>query len=433
MYYRCHSLREEKRRKEEEEKEARKRAEEEERKRREEEEEALRRAEEEEKRRLEDEEARRKAAEEAKKKAEEEEAIRKQLELEQNGESREPETREDPDIELMTEEMLDNNLSVHKAEEGEEEEEEEGGEDQEATADEEQARNGEQEGEELDSEVNGTSAEAGPQLDEKDNDDEEDSEKPTLGEPESIAAFDEAATPASTEEGTDILAGDASSSTVPQKKTQKAAVNRGQLSRSQEKREQRRRRGLEHNQRETERASSSSITSSSSAAGKDKDSSPKNKSPDASRLKERADSKELDQYTFVAWKVKEDKGPKKEAKTSPPSNRPVRPSTLALQPVEPPAERNGTGEGGCATNLQRRSGAIKEKPEKWRTRDTPEVTSPPQPLVPHGREEKRKKPTLYVFTFIFYLVVNDLLVPKRVIKISCNPSIVVHQTKWTVI
>ncbi|XP_075878957.1 unconventional myosin-IXb isoform X3 [Nelusetta ayraudi] len=405
---RCHSLREEKQKKEEEEKEARKRAEEEERKRREEEEEALRRAEEEEWRRLEEEEARRKAVkeeEEARRKAEEEEeAARKELESEQKQESREPQTRENPDIELVTEEMLDDNLSVQEAEEEdeeedqeeeEEEEEEEGG-DPGATAKEEQAKDEEREDEELDLEINGTSAEAGPQLDKKEEDeDDDDAEKQTLGESDSKPASDGANAPPSSGDGSAVPAESTmASSKVDQKKTRSPAVNRGPLSRSQEKREQRRRRGLEHNQRETERASSSSIP----AAGKDEDPSPKGKSPEASRLKERADSKELDQYTFVAWKMKEDKGSKKEAKTSPPSDRPVRPSTLALQPAEPPAERNGTVEAGGAVNLQRRPGAIKEKPEKWRARrsdgEMPEITSPPQPLVPQGREERRKKPTL---------------------------------------
>uniref|UniRef100_A0A4W6FR65 Myosin IXB n=1 Tax=Lates calcarifer TaxID=8187 RepID=A0A4W6FR65_LATCA len=175
------------------------------------------------------------------------------------------------------------------------------------------------------------------------------------------------------------------------------AVWRGHRQRlDQEKREQRRRRGLEHNQRETDRAASSS--SFSSAIGKDQTSPPKSKSQESPKLKERSDSKELDQYTFVAWKMKEDKGGKKEAKTSPPppASGPVRPSTLSLQPADPAPERNGLGEGGGAVNLQRRPGAIKEKPEKWRgRRSNGEYSERNSPPPPHNREERRKKQPLY--------------------------------------
>lgn len=400
-------MREEKRRKEEEEKEARKRAEEEERKRREEEEEAMRRAEEEEKeqKRMEEEEARRKAEEEeeeARRKAEEEEAAQKELEVKKQQELKEPQTREDPDIELVTEEMLDDHLSVQETEEEERGEQTDTG----ATAEEEQARDEALEEEELDLEINGTSAEAGPQLDEKEEDvEEEDVEKQTLGESDSkpVAPSDGVTTPVSPGEASDVMAADTSASTSGEQKRVRTAVSKGPLSRSQEKREQRRRRGLEHNQRETERASSSS---SSSAAGKDEVSPPKNKTPETSRLKERADSKELDQYTFVAWKMKEDKGAKKEAKSSPPLSRPVRPSTLPLQPAEPVSEKNGTGEGAGAVNLHRRSGAIKEKPEKWRGRrsdgELSEGTSPPQT---HNKEERKKRQPLYVFcAFLDHLI-----------------------------
>uniref|UniRef100_A0A673M3F2 Myosin IXB n=1 Tax=Sinocyclocheilus rhinocerous TaxID=307959 RepID=A0A673M3F2_9TELE len=101
--------------------------------------------------------------------------------------------------------------------------------------------------------------------------------------------------------------------------------------RSQEKRELRRQRGLEHNQRESERAAS---------AGKD-DTSFKSKTPESpgkadGKLKERSDSKELDQYTFVAWKVDKTK---RDAKDVSPDL--VRPSTLPLDiPTSGPG-RNG--------------------------------------------------------------------------------------------
>ena len=410
VYNRCHSLREEKQRKEEEEKEARKRAEEEERKRREEEEETRRRTEEEEERRRieEEEEAKRNAEEEdAKRRVEEEEAAKQVQEAEKRLAS-EPQTREDPDIELVTEETLDDNLSVQ------EREEERGGEDREVSTsthtEEEQAKNEEQENRELDLEANGTLAEAGPQLDEKEeeeeeeeeeDEEEEDLENQTLGESDSKPALpsdvvpSSALTPSSVGEvsGKQPPSDTSTPANAQQKKVRTPAVNRGPLSRSQEKREQRRRRGLEHNQRETERASSSS-----SAISKEETSSLKSKSQETSKLKERTNSKELDQYTFVPWKMKEDKG-KKEAKMSPPFAGPTRPSTLPLQPADSVPERNGLGEGAGAVNLHRRPGAIKEKPEKWKGRrsdgELSEGTSPPPP---HNREDRRKK-TLYVLCF----------------------------------
>lgn len=372
-------MREEKQR-EEEEKEALKRAEEEERmKREEEEEEARRRAEEEEeRRRMEAEAARRKAeAEEARSRAEEEEAARKAQEaqkMREEAEKRlasEPQTREDPDIELVTEEMLDGgrgeeegevNTSSHT--------EEDQGKDEEL----------EDEDEELDLETNGTLAEAGTQLDEKEDDED-------LGQSASKLPFGGVTSYALTSPGE---APSNTSAPSNEKRERAPAISRGQSSRSLEKREQRRRRGLEHNQRETERAASSSSTSASS---KDQTSPPKSKNQEPAKLKERADSKELDQYTFVAWKMKEDKGGKKEAKPSPPPGGPVRPTSLPLHTAD--TDRNGVGDGVGATNLQRRPGAIKEKPEKWKGRrsngEYPDSTSP---SPPHNREERRKKPTL---------------------------------------
>lgn len=385
----------------EEEKEARKRAEEEE--------EARRRAEEEEeeRRRVEEEEARRKAEEEEeearrRKEEEEEEAARvvQETELRQ---AREPQTREDPDIELVTEETLDDNLPLQETAE-------ESGEEVITSphTEEEQAKDEEPEDEELDLVINGTPAEAGPQLDEKEED--EDLENQTLGESDSKPDLpsDEvnALTPTSPGEGLDKTPLSDTSATLPteQKKARSPAVNKGPLSRSQEKRAQRRQRGLEHNQRETERASSS--------AGKDERSPAKNKSQEASGSKERADSKQLDQYTFVAWKMTEDKGGKKETKSPPPLTRPVRPTTLSLQPAEP--ERNGTGEGAGAVNLHRRPGAIKEKHEKWKGRRSDgEHSEGTNPTQPHSKEERRSKQPLYVsssddgsnsHTLILYLI-----------------------------
>lgn len=412
MYFRCHSIREEKQRKEEEEKEAQRRAEEEERRRREEEEEEMRRMEEEEiRRKAEEEEARRKAEEEeAARKAQEAEAkaaaaAQKQKEEEEERRAKEPQTREDPDIELVAEEMLDDNLPAKT-------EEERGEEDGEVTAsshpEEEQGKDNEDDDDWLeteeeyaeplsptsDSETNGTLAGAGPQHEKEE---EEDLENQTLGQSN--------AKPGLT---TDGVASNALTTTSPGQRVDKPTTStnsradqkrarpavKGQTSRSQEKREQRRRRGLEHNQRESERAAST--TSSSSAISKDEKSPSKNKGQETAKLKERTDSKELDQYTFVAWKGKDDKGGKKEAKTSLPSAGPVRPSTLSLQPANSVPERNGLSEGAAGVSLQRRAGAIKEKPEKWRGRksdgDHSENTSPPPP---HNREERRKK-QLYV-------------------------------------
>uniref|UniRef100_A0A673BM79 Myosin IXB n=1 Tax=Sphaeramia orbicularis TaxID=375764 RepID=A0A673BM79_9TELE len=189
-----------------------------------------------------------------------------------------------------------------------------------------------------DMEVNGTLAGAGSQLHEKEHVD--DKENQTIEKPSLCRSND------TDKQGSDSTS---TSSNAEQKRVRVPDSNRTQTSRSQEKREQRRRRGLEHNQRETERAASSSSSSSSSsspATGKDQTSPPR----ETPKLKERSDSKELDQYTFVAWKVKEDKGGKKDPKTSPPAG-PIRPSTLPLQPSD--HIRNGVGEGVGAVNLQR--------------------------------------------------------------------------------
>uniref|UniRef100_A0AAX7UER4 Myosin IXB n=1 Tax=Astatotilapia calliptera TaxID=8154 RepID=A0AAX7UER4_ASTCA len=232
-------------------------------------------------------------------------------------------------------------------------------------------------------------AEAGPQLDEE----EEDLESQTLEESKADLPSDRlissALTPTSPAEGEDKEA--STTSTPPnaeQKRPQSSTVNRGLSTRSQEKREQRRQRGLEHSRRESERVASSSSTN------KDPTTTPKSKNQEPSKLKERSDSKELDQYTFVNWKVKEDKGAKKEAKSSPPSAGPVRPSSLPLAPADSLSERNGLSENVGAVNLQRRPGAIKEKPEKWRgRRSNGELSENISPSPPQSREQTKK---LYV-------------------------------------
>uniref|UniRef100_A0A673BL44 Myosin IXB n=1 Tax=Sphaeramia orbicularis TaxID=375764 RepID=A0A673BL44_9TELE len=298
---------------------------------------------------------------------------------------REPQTREDPDIELVTEEMLDESqVSIHETEDGEVREEQNKDEQIEEEKEEPPSPRS-------DMEVNGTLAGAGSQLHEKEHVD--DKENQTIEKPSLCRSND------TDKQGSDSTS---TSSNAEQKRVRVPDSNRTQTSRSQEKREQRRRRGLEHNQRETERAASSSSSSSSSsspATGKDQTSPPR----ETPKLKERSDSKELDQYTFVAWKVKEDKGGKKDPKTSPPAG-PIRPSTLPLQPSD--HIRNGVGEGVGAVNLQRRPGAIKEKPERWRGRrsdgENYETSSPPPP--PTRAEMRRKQ--LYVFCSIHILTTS---------------------------
>uniref|UniRef100_A0A665X425 Myosin IXB n=1 Tax=Echeneis naucrates TaxID=173247 RepID=A0A665X425_ECHNA len=169
---------------------------------------------------------------------------------------------------------------------------------------------------------------------------------------------------------------------------------------------QRQRQGVTRIQALVRGHSAPASSSLSPAISTDQTSPPNSKSQETSKLNERSDSKELDQYTFVAWK-----GVKKEAKTSPVSG-PVRPSTLSLQPTDPGPDRNGLGEAGT-TSLQRRPGAIKEKPEKWRGRrsdgEYSENTSPP----PQTREERTKKPQLYVLCYC-----HDLRCAKSVLSFS---------------
>ncbi|KAK7889505.1 hypothetical protein WMY93_025065 [Mugilogobius chulae] len=321
---RCQSMREEKRKKEEEEREAQIRLEEEEQRRREEEERRRQQEEDEARKKAAEEEARRKAEEEeelARRTAEEE--ARKKLEeeackkLEEEERARlEPRTREDSDIELVTEEALDQTQdSVEEAEDGE------------ITTGSRDAEGGEELP--LSSQVagiKGTEAEAGPQpQDNKEN-------TVTLED----AACSDKPKPLSTE-----------SVTLPTN-TENTQVKLSESNRShsaiQEKREKRRRRGLEHNRRETERAAA-----------------PPHHLP-------------------VKIKIKEDKSGKKEEKPS--QTAPVRPSTLPLQSLD--HDTNGFGESAAAVNLQRRPGAIKEKPEKWKGRRSDDYETVTLPVGRNG-------------------------------------------------
>uniref|UniRef100_A0A8C7NN60 Unconventional myosin-IXb n=1 Tax=Oncorhynchus mykiss TaxID=8022 RepID=A0A8C7NN60_ONCMY len=169
-----------------------------------------------------------------------------------------------------------------------------------------------------------------------------------------------------------------------QKKLRPPPLHKVTASRSQEKRELRRQRGLEHSQRESKRVASAATKEEPSPKVIDQEA--------ASRAEEkpkgRTDSKEMDQYTFVAWK-KDDKG-KKEAKATTPA--PIRPSTLPLNPPEPMANRNGhevLGPGNLTRYSQQ--DAMKEKAEKWKEGkidvQQPESTSPPEA---HSKDRIKK-------------------------------------------
>lgn len=151
-------------------------------------------------------------------------------------------------------------------------------------------------------------------------------------------------------------------------------------SRSQEKRELRRQRGMEHNQRESQRA-----------AGKD-DPSFKSKTLESpskaeGKLKERADSKELDQYTFVAWKV--DKVKKDEL---------VRPSTLPLDIPASGTGRNGYGDPGIAEG---KPSSVKEEANK-RKEPSRSNTQPENLIIgPRSLEDKNIKLLQYDFIVLF--------------------------------
>uniref|UniRef100_A0AAY4DEK6 Myosin IXB n=1 Tax=Denticeps clupeoides TaxID=299321 RepID=A0AAY4DEK6_9TELE len=155
-------------------------------------------------------------------------------------------------------------------------------------------------------------------------------------------------------------------------------------SRSQEKRELRRQRGLEHTKLVIQRtASVNNDDSASMLKGQD--------SPSAAegKLKERSDSKELDQYTFVAWK---EKG-KKEIKNPPPF--PVRPCTLPLDSPNTKRERNGHKESSSPSSpshgtLQgsHKPGDSQDKTErgKMRRSETEPENLSPESQIPRNRK-----------------------------------------------
>lgn len=168
------------------------------------------------------------------------------------------------------------------------------------------------------------------------------------------------------------------------------------VSRSQEKRELRRQRGLEHSQRESERAASAwkddtpfkskTLESPGKAEGK---------------LKERSDSKELDQYTFVAWK-----GDKSKRDTKDVPAELVRPSTLPLDiPTSGPG-RNGYSDPAIAAQ------PALAKEEANRRKEPSRSNTQPENLIvgPGSLEERNIKSLQYGFlcystfyTFLYLL------------------------------
>uniref|UniRef100_A0A8B9KBF1 Myosin IXB n=1 Tax=Astyanax mexicanus TaxID=7994 RepID=A0A8B9KBF1_ASTMX len=130
-------------------------------------------------------------------------------------------------------------------------------------------------------------------------------------------------------------------------------------SKSQEKRELRRQRGLEHSQREIQRAASISREE------------PPQKSPVGpdGRLNERSNSKELDQYTFVAWKSEKTKKDTKDESEMVTSG-PVRPTTLPLDVPGSRPDRNGHGE---ASSLPSSAVHLESKSKAYRSNTHPEI------------------------------------------------------------
>uniref|UniRef100_A0A8C7CAC0 Myosin IXB n=1 Tax=Oncorhynchus kisutch TaxID=8019 RepID=A0A8C7CAC0_ONCKI len=214
----------------------------------------------------------------------------------------------------------------------------------------------------LPDEGNGIQAEAGPQLEEESQAVEEPEEAHSEEEEEGTK---EEATPQSPEKDNGSQAA--------------AEAHRSQVSRSQEKREQRRQRGMEHSQRESERVALTATKEEPVPKIKGQEAASRAEVKPKERA-ERADSKELDQYTFVAWK--------KEAKATSHTHAPVRPSTLRLNPPEPMDDRNGHNEVLGPGNLVRYSqqGTMKEKAEKWKGKKTdgrqPEGSSPDDHTLP---------------------------------------------------
>ncbi|XP_045543395.1 unconventional myosin-IXb isoform X6 [Salmo salar] len=379
---RCHSIREDRRKKEDAEEEARR-------------EEAAARLvrEAEEATRLEMD-----AEEEAfrrKKEAEWEAAERRERENEEarlrqaESVNEEPETQEEPEAPVAAERTLDESRHWDKVPVQDKEEQREEVEDGEAAASSppEKVEKGKASAVSQPDKGNSTQAEAGPQLEE---------ESQAVEEQEEAHSEEEGTTEAAASHSPERdkgaqAAAEASPSTDPQsgqKKLRPPTLHKVPASRSQEKRELRRQRGLEHSQRESKRVASAVTKEEPAPKVIDQEAASRAEGKPKGRP-ERTDSKEMDQYTFVAWK-KEDKG-KKEAKAAT-TPAPIRPSTLPLNPPEPMANRNGhevLGPGNLTRYSQQ--DAMKEKAEKWKGRkidvQQPESTSPPEA---HSKDRIKK-------------------------------------------
>ncbi|CAB1314092.1 unnamed protein product [Coregonus sp. 'balchen'] len=386
---RCHSIREERRKKEEKDEEARK---EEARKRAEEEAARLAREAEEEAARLdmeaEEEAFRRKkeaALEAAVWRAREEARLRQAERV-----NEEPETQEEPEAQVAAESTLDESQQEDKVPVQDKEKQKEEAEDVEAasTSPPEEVEMGDASAVSQPDEGNGTQAEAGPQLEEESQAVEEPEEAHSK-EPDEEGGTKEAAAPQSPEKDKGAQAA--------------AETHRSQVSRSQEKREQRRQWGLEHSQRESERVALAATKEEPVPKIKGQEAASRAEGKPKERA-ERTDSKELDQYTFVAWK--------KEAKATSPTPAPVRPSTLTLNPPEPMNDRNGHNEVLGPGNLIRYSqqGTMKEKAEKWKGKKSdgqqPESTSPPED---HSKDRRKKhSPYDIPYPCDIYTNINEL-------------------------
>ncbi|XP_076134845.1 unconventional myosin-IXb isoform X3 [Alosa pseudoharengus] len=353
---RCQSIKEEKRKREEE--EARRREEEEARRR---EEEEAKRREEEEARRREEEEAKSREEEEAKRKEEmrlaaeaeakrvkeeeeeaarklkeEEESARRALEMEQQAapQSSQAVTPEDSQEPKSKEEMPESTSQPEPAVQAESPEHsqdiqaQEGGRSpiQESSTSEDDKK-----ALDVPHPENGTQAEAGPAPESLQSAPVKVNEAAPAS-PKDQEVSDTAPVPKKEQESlTHEVPADSGVLGAVQEKVSKTTPQqqgKAQASRSQEKRELRRQRGLEHSQRELQRAASACKDDPSPKLKSQEPPSSPSSSPSSTpetKPKENSDSKELDQYTFVAWK---DKGKAKEAKSSSPA--PVRPSTLSL-------------------------------------------------------------------------------------------------------
>lgn len=399
--YRCHSIREDRRKKEDAEEEARR-------------EEAAARLvrEAEEATRLEMD-----AEEEAfrrKKEAEWEAAERRERENEEarlrqaESVNEEPETQEEPEAPVAAERTLDESRHWDKVPVQDKEEQREEVEDGEAAASSppEKVEKGKASAVSQPDKGNSTQAEAGPQLEE---------ESQAVEEQEEAHSEEEGTTEAAASHSPERdkgaqAAAEASPSTDPQsgqKKLRPPTLHKVPASRSQEKRELRRQRGLEHSQRESKRVASAVTKEEPAPKVIDQEAASRAEGKPKGRP-ERTDSKEMDQYTFVAWK-KEDKG-KKEAKAAT-TPAPIRPSTLPLNPPEPMANRNGhevLGPGNLTRYSQQ--DAMKEKAEKWKGKKTdgrqPEGTSPPD----YHSKDRRKKHSPYDIPYPcdIYSNINEL-------------------------